>query len=141
VVHLGLEGIILGLPEQLITRSHIHPLVGRHVLGSPSQIKQPFRGIWGQRAFLALLHRVRLLDFHFRYQHQVFLCLVVFGVVKIEYLGIAEELPLLPLILQPLLMLFKVCLHGPYRLYGIMSGPIKGDRLGVRILSSCFLDS
>lgn len=84
---------------------------------------------------------MRLLDFHFRYQHHVFLCLVVFGVVKIEHLGIAEELALLSLILQPLLMLLEVCLHGTYRLYGIMSGPIKGDRLGVRILSSCFLDS
>lgn len=84
---------------------------------------------------------MRLLDFHFRCHHHIFLCLVVFGAVKIEYLGIAKELPLLSLILQPLLMFLKVCLHGPYGLYGIMSGPIKGDRLGVRILSSCFLNS
>ena len=84
---------------------------------------------------------MRLLDFHFRYQHHIFLCLVVFCVLKIEHLGIAEKLPLLPLILQPLLMLLEVCLHGPYGLYGIMFGPIKGNRLGVRILSSCFLDS
>jgi hypothetical protein len=54
--------------------------------------------------------------------------------VKIEHLGIAEELSLLSLILQPLLVLLKVCLHGPYGLYGIIFNPIKG-------LSNSFLDS
>ena len=32
-------------------------------------------------------------------------------------------------------------LHRPYGLYRVIFGTIKGDRLGVRILSSCFLDS
>ena len=77
---------------------------------------------------------MRLLDFHFRYHHDFFLCLVIFDVVKIEHLGIPEELSLLPLILQPLLMLLKMSLHGPYGLYGIIFSPIKG-------VSNRFLDS
>jgi hypothetical protein len=77
---------------------------------------------------------VRLLDFNFRYHHDFFLCLVIFDVVKIEHLGIPEELSLLPLILQPLLMLLKVCLYGPYGLYGIIFSAIKG-------VSNRFFDS
>ena len=82
---------------------------------------------------------MRLLGFHLGHRHDFFLSLVIFHVVEIEHLGIAEELALLPLILQPLLMLLKVCLHGPYGLNGIISSPIKG--VSIRFLDSKHIPS